>query len=1064
MNNNFSTENDQSNLQTTLTPSILEDHYSYQEQMLYDPKFDVAESSSPWGSNITGDLSDSKANLNNNQANFKITGENYTYSVLANPPDNSWTKTLNPDFPSYPDTATINQNGCFVYHDWTEGADQSPSVHWEKNFTMPRNMSDYSITSANLSAIINATVKALGNSSSNGNHGIEVPGDVVQGGTQYATYDYVRFYILISDPNATKKYEVAYYQTLDLGKDSAGIYDYLSDTYLITVPEDVLIFYLTSVLEMDHFNFTVTLGIRIWCEDNWNVDRDEFTELYIKYLNLTFTYAKKVNQLNTISWQQTGEMINKTYYENLYPESTISIQIDNATLNLRYRIDQPWPTSSLNSHIKFFINDYELLQTLSLLDANSTWQGINSGQGIDVSSLININVNITFKMQLYIADEFIFGNNITFSIDNVTLDVGYTVIVQTPEIDANLEIAGSYETNIIWNNSFTIDFNYTELSTGIGIQNAIINIIWIDDFTITEISNDTGIYRFVGQTSNTTSGESYTLKVVASKRGYISKSLQLKITIIGRNTNVEIFINSVKTSVSTVTIMDPLLIEAKYYDTDLLKQLENATVSLVGSGITPQYYQYSEINGTYTYLVNTTKLGLGTHLISFYAEKENFQQAYQQIEIRIIEREAYMEAYFNGTKWDAGVRYDISILNIINITTTYKDLNTNATINIDNLTLVGLEPSAFVSNRIGNSYEFIINTESLGLGTHFGSIIPAVDNYELNPYNFQILVKQIETIIFTKDQNQSYTLTPGSNFKLDLIIQTLEGSKNISNCEVYYSWKFGQGNLIENNTISGLYSTTFENLAEGTYKIYITVNKGPYYKFEQFELTLIVAYPPGTTIGIPPEVLYLIGLGFLAFFGLFIMYIRVWRFPKQVRKVRKASKLLPKNKSLEKIGIANIKQTYGSEWINKTTNLLNKIGIKPTITATVTPKAPIAQTTTTPPITEREIEAEKLIPAPEPIKTETPQKTIEEIKEKESKKSKKIKKSKELEKPKPEDIIDTNKTKATPENVETVEQKINKIEEKPKKIEKKDLPKVKSLPKKSDKSTKDENKNNNDKN
>ena len=72
-----------------------------------------------------------------------------------------------------------------------------------ERITMPVDMSDYVITSASISAVANATVHAddgTGDPDSNPDiGGIEIPGDAVAGGTQYATYDYVKFYVLVSD-------------------------------------------------------------------------------------------------------------------------------------------------------------------------------------------------------------------------------------------------------------------------------------------------------------------------------------------------------------------------------------------------------------------------------------------------------------------------------------------------------------------------------------------------------------------------------------------------------------------------------------------------------------------------------------------------------------------------------------------------------------------------------------------------------------------------------------------------------------------------------------------------
>ena len=82
---------------------------------------------------------------------------------------------------------------------------------------------------------------------------------------------------------------MAYYQTVDLGQNSGPILT-LADTNMINVPDETLIFYLSSVLNADNYNFTITLGIRIWCEDNAGFyDYDDINYSRIKYFNLTYT-------------------------------------------------------------------------------------------------------------------------------------------------------------------------------------------------------------------------------------------------------------------------------------------------------------------------------------------------------------------------------------------------------------------------------------------------------------------------------------------------------------------------------------------------------------------------------------------------------------------------------------------------------------------------------------------------------------------------------------------------------------------------------------------------------
>ena len=392
----------------------------YKEQWLKNSNFSIPVD--PWENQVQGDASDITSFSSFGQANYEVIGEQRSYSNISGIPISSeWTMVHNPEFPLYPDTRTINSEGCYVSHEFQEHATQFPSVHWERNVSMPVDMEDYIITSASLSAVVNATVTASPGDWDG--RGVETPGDATgSGNTQNYTWDYVRFYVLLSDLTKNKIYEVAYNQTIDLGKDSAGLKDIMPDTFLTIVPEEDLIFYLTSVLSSDFQNFTVTIGMRIWCEDNWWSDRDRWDSLLIKSCNLTFTYEKKINRFTTASWFQMGNSL-----------SGENIEITGGNLKFQYKIDQLWPVaSSPNSEICFFINDNSLLETTKLSSADTNFQEAKIG-GFDVTTLILKDVNISVSIQVFIADTFALNQNITISITDVYLQISYTEFISDTE-------------------------------------------------------------------------------------------------------------------------------------------------------------------------------------------------------------------------------------------------------------------------------------------------------------------------------------------------------------------------------------------------------------------------------------------------------------------------------------------------------------------------------------------------------------------------------------------------------------------------------------------------------
>ena len=408
-------QNDKLNFKETQNHEIL--HLSSEtrvsDQWLKNSEFDTSEH---WNllKGEEGDKNDVDGIINQGQADYEILGEIRTFSNISGTPNSSeWTRVANPNFPDFPDTAEIRDDGCYVSHEWTERSDQSPCVHWDRNVTMPVNMSDYIITSVSLTTVVNATVEASGG----GSGGIEVPGDTV---TDFASYDYVRFYVLFSDLSADKVYEVAYNQTRNLGDDGEGTRDYMSNTNLTNIPQDKLIEYLTSALRTDDRHFKITLGIRIWCEDNFNWDEDDWESLWIKSCNLTFTYERKIDRFTSVSWNQVGDKI-----------SGENVQITGANLKFKYKIDQLWPTLySPNSEIRILINDNHHTETIKLSSVTTSFQEANI-EGYDVTSLISKDVNVSLSIQVFLADIFGLNRTVTVSIDDVFLEI--SLIITSPE-------------------------------------------------------------------------------------------------------------------------------------------------------------------------------------------------------------------------------------------------------------------------------------------------------------------------------------------------------------------------------------------------------------------------------------------------------------------------------------------------------------------------------------------------------------------------------------------------------------------------------------------------------
>jgi len=405
----------------------LSDEIEGTKQWLNNSYFD---SQDLWTSSESGDNTDVDSNIRNGEANFIIIGEKRTFNNISGTPTNTsnqkWIAMKESELSVLPDNTGLDEFGFWADNEYSESVDQSrnnPIIHWKRNVTMPVDMSDYVITATDLSAIFNATADI----------NLETPNDTLSdpGGAYAAEYDHARFFVLVSDLENIENYELAYNQTVDLGignwgRTGRGGQNNVSDTEMTPLEDDDLAFFLDRVLSRDNRNFTLTLGIDIYCEDNYGgLEIDTWYSLRILSCNLSFNYEKIIDQFTTVSWNQACEKVSDI---SEYP-----VEVNSAVLNFYYKINQEWPSnSSPNSKIGVLINNNKIPEEIGLDSATTSYQQAKIG-GFEVSNLITDDVNVSLELNL--ADEFILTDNITISIDNVSLILSYTIFEPNPIID-----------------------------------------------------------------------------------------------------------------------------------------------------------------------------------------------------------------------------------------------------------------------------------------------------------------------------------------------------------------------------------------------------------------------------------------------------------------------------------------------------------------------------------------------------------------------------------------------------------------------------------------------------
>ncbi len=674
-----------------------------------------------------GDNETVEAKIANDQANFKILGDNLNYTMFGIPNSTDslgWDEFAKPGY-YLPDNSGIDSFGSWVSHTWAELSNQFPGVHWRKNITVPVDMSEYNITSANLSVKFNASVETTSGESLDG-FDVSLSESA---SNQFGIGDFITFYVLISDIDLKNPYVIAFNRTTDLGQDSPTIDTISGNIY--TYDESVIITALNSAFEKDftHSNITITLGIDIYCEDNWGSDIDVVNYAYFEECNFTFAYERKIEKFSSISWNQEGNII-----------SGANIQISEAKLTLKANISQTWPTIlSPFSEMSILINDNLHTETLSLGSLNTTFDIII----FDVTNLILKDVNITLEIQVFMANTFSLDKNITISIDDVYLNISYyeTFPDYITDIDLSLNNLNKTQDKVIQipiNNVLNITIKYTNQSTGLHIPNATVQIggdligSLNENFTLKQ-------YSMIFNTSKLGIGIK-SLTVEARKDNYETQSITFFVTVVERATELLLIVdNNLIDDGDTINsgVNEILNITANFRDNITKKFLSSANVELLSMDNLTEAVNY------YNVTINTNELDQGINVLIMHAKLENYTSQTFEFFIKLNERDTELEIFVNNIQYFESDTRNVVLNEILNITVFFKDNLTKQHLGGASVELIGVDNLTEISNY----YNITINSNDLEQGINVLIINAQLENYTSQTYQLFIDLNDRDTTL-----------------------------------------------------------------------------------------------------------------------------------------------------------------------------------------------------------------------------------------------------------------------------------------------------------------------------
>ncbi|NVM03707.1 MAG: hypothetical protein HWN67_15355, partial [Candidatus Helarchaeota archaeon] len=451
-----------------------------------------------------------------------------------------------------------------------------------------------------------------------------------------------------------------------------------------------------------------------------------------------------------------GELLNITIK---YKDWLTSAHIDLASVDLEGEgLNKPLPENSILGHYSIILDSKELNRGVNFLTITAYKPNYQPRQK-------QIKIEIIDKasiMSLYINGE------------NRTSDTFF---------------------NFFWGDPLNITVFYQENESRQLINNATIELVEgsILLYNLTRNAN----YEQYNRTINTADlGVGIrSLLIIAAKENYKTITKNIIITVSERDTYLSILINNINASTVSsfnFSLGESINITAWYRDYDTGDFIFSANLELVGLAASYSLIKHSLLD-QYNLTILANDLSLGANFLVITAQKDNYTNLSEPIIISISEKIADLQLFINGTQIYYNGNKTVDVMEILNITATYKDYRLPTHIPNANIEILGI---GIFDESPYNYYNLTLKIEDLqqeGLATLI--FIAEKTNYKTQTFQFflKIVQKQTNLEIFFDNVNvtidPTITLPIGSILNLTVKYTDIAGA-HITNANVTLSLDF----------------------------------------------------------------------------------------------------------------------------------------------------------------------------------------------------------------------------------------------------------------------------------
>jgi hypothetical protein len=383
-------------------------------------------------------------------------------------------------------------------------------------------------------------------------------------------------------------------------------------------------------------------------------------------------------------------------------------------------------TAIYNDATGYFLDgaDVELRsggETLHSLSSHPTYNQYN----ITINTkILNIGVN---TLSVYAKRD-----NYSAASKSITI----TVLERNTNLTIFLDESPTTSLSIDYGELINITAIYKDL-TGYFLEPAIVELR-----NGTSVLDSFSLHPFLNQYNLTIKTDQFSLganlfSVYAKMDNYSAALASVVITVNERSTNLDVYLENIQTTSTTVVYAELFNITAIYEDFTGFN-LDSALVELRMGSTTLHSFNYDGIYNQYYLIINSNEFTLGAHLLSIYAEQGNYETKLVSITITVDERDTSLDVLIEDINSDTFDYFNVSINDSINFTAIYNDFTANF-ISGATVELTGSGISEFLNpDLLYDQYTYILNAETLGVGVHFLVISASQENYTTSIKNVEI--------------------------------------------------------------------------------------------------------------------------------------------------------------------------------------------------------------------------------------------------------------------------------------------------------------------------------------